>query len=342
MKIEMGESLFYSWLRHVKECQIVQTNWKPSPSWQLQNETEIERFMSIVGEYYQNKYDYNIYKKNSFSQLLMQAEIDALGISVSEESGAEVYAVDVAFHKDGLLYGGGRQDTVMVILKKLIRTALCMTGYFGVDGGEIIFASPKIHNAVLNDLEPCVAELNALFTENNYKFIARIIANDDFNEHVLAPILIASPDVSDTSELFMRGFQLVNMFGGERRVSRKRTVKTADNNADSNDEVVSTDALSEFKIGKIAQTLLRKELENGKVSDDEIKSMQTREYSKTAFDLNYPLLVAEGSEFDSVRYYSKPLVINGKQYYLCSQWFEVPANNDRPFLLAWLVKQGVI
>lgn len=30
MKIEMGESLFYSWLRHVKECQIVQTNWKVS------------------------------------------------------------------------------------------------------------------------------------------------------------------------------------------------------------------------------------------------------------------------------------------------------------------------
>lgn len=29
MKIEMGESLFYSWLRHVKECQIVQTSWNP-------------------------------------------------------------------------------------------------------------------------------------------------------------------------------------------------------------------------------------------------------------------------------------------------------------------------
>jgi len=31
MKIEMGESLLYSWLRHVKECQIAQTNWKVSP-----------------------------------------------------------------------------------------------------------------------------------------------------------------------------------------------------------------------------------------------------------------------------------------------------------------------
>ena len=42
MKIEMGESLFYSWLRHVKECQLVQTNWKVSPKWTLRHEEELE------------------------------------------------------------------------------------------------------------------------------------------------------------------------------------------------------------------------------------------------------------------------------------------------------------
>ncbi len=42
MKIEMGESLFYSWLRHVKACQIVQTNWKVSQHWELKHEAEIE------------------------------------------------------------------------------------------------------------------------------------------------------------------------------------------------------------------------------------------------------------------------------------------------------------
>lgn len=41
MKIEIGESLFYSWLRHVKECQLVQMNWKASPEWQLQHEEEL-------------------------------------------------------------------------------------------------------------------------------------------------------------------------------------------------------------------------------------------------------------------------------------------------------------
>jgi len=48
--------------------------------------------------------------------------------------------------------------------------------------------------------------------------------------------------------------------------------------------------------------------------------------------------VSEETEFDSVRYYAKPLFIHGKQYYMCSQWFETSANNDRPYLLKWIEK----
>lgn len=33
MKIEIAESLVYSWLRKVRNCRIVQTNWKPAPEW---------------------------------------------------------------------------------------------------------------------------------------------------------------------------------------------------------------------------------------------------------------------------------------------------------------------
>ena len=33
MKLEIGESLCYSYLRHVKHCWLVQTNWKPSEHW---------------------------------------------------------------------------------------------------------------------------------------------------------------------------------------------------------------------------------------------------------------------------------------------------------------------
>jgi len=330
----MGESLFYSWLRHVKECQVVQTNWKPSPSWQLQGEDELKRFMGITDEHFQNKYGYGVYKNNSFSQLLLQAEVDALGISMADDE-TDIFAIDVAFHESGLNYGD-RKETVMRVIKKFIRTALCLIGYFRITKGEIIFASPKIHNAIINDLEPCITDLNTLLFDYNYNFTVRVIANDDFNELVLKPILIASEGVSDTSELFMRGYQLIKMFGDDRRPSKMIVPKEADS------RVVSDDTLSELKIGKIAQTFLREALENGKVDDEEISLMRTKDYSKSFFGIDFPLLVLASEEYDSVRYYAKPLVIKGVQYRLCSQWYEVSANNDRPFLLSWLEKHGAI
>ena len=328
MKIEMGESLFYSWLRHVKECQVVQTNWKPSPSWEIRDEDILKVFMKVAGDYYQDKYDYDIYKNNSFSQFLVQAEIDALGINISADGSAQIYAVDVAFHEAGLNYTA-RGGTTANVVKKLIRTALCMKGYFGIGEGDIIFASPKIHNAVMTDLESCIDDLNSLFIDNSYSFTARVIANDDFNDLVLKPILIASDGVSDTSELFMRGYQLIKMFGNE-RTTRQRTAKQVSG------RVASNDTLSELKVGKIAQTFLREALENGKADDDEVSLMQTKDYSKSVFGIDFPLIVPADNDCDSVRYYTKPLTIRSKQYRLCSQWFEVAANNDRPFLLAWL------
>lgn len=33
MKIEIGESLALSYLKHVKKCVIYQTNWKSSSQW---------------------------------------------------------------------------------------------------------------------------------------------------------------------------------------------------------------------------------------------------------------------------------------------------------------------
>ncbi len=55
MKIEMGESLFYSWLRHVKECQIVQTNWTTSGQWTLLHEDKLEEIKSVTDKFFSEK-----------------------------------------------------------------------------------------------------------------------------------------------------------------------------------------------------------------------------------------------------------------------------------------------
>ena len=293
--------------------------------------------MQMSDKHFTAHYEIGVYKKNSsLAQLLRQAEVDALGISMSDE-GAKLYAVDVAYHENGLNYGG-RKETVEGIAKKFLRTSMCLHGYFEINDGEIIFASPKINASVFNDIEPIMTDLNFLLSKYNFGFKARLIANDDFNEKILKPIITASDGVADTSELFMRAYQLTKMFERTKTVnsfSRKvapeqvstPSVKT------SSDINVTIESLKELKVGKIAQTVLRELLEGDKISHEEIALMQTEEYSKQKFNLNYPLLDIMCRESSGLkRYYVEPLTTDGTKFYMCSQWNP----NTKEFLLQWL------
>lgn len=337
MKIEMGESLFYSWLRHVKECQIVQTNWKVSSQWQLSDADTLENLMKVVDKHYSDKCGYTIFKQNtSLSQLLQQGECDVLGISIHLNS-TTYYAVDVAFHEAGLNYGN-REATVMKVLEKCARTAFCLHGYLSTKEAEIIFASPKINTAVLSDLISCIEDMNTLFADNEYRFTFRIIANEEYNDLVLKPILLLSDDVADTSELFLRSYQMYKMFSDMKSTMKMTRTTALTAKADPVEyDYTDADVYQELKIGQLAQKVLGGMLCDGCVSDEEIAAMQTAEYSKQQFDLQYPLLVKANTEYERVRYYTKPLTINGQTYYMCSQWFEKNgANNDRPYLLKWI------
>lgn len=333
MKIEIGESLFYSWLRHVKDCQIVQTNWKVSPQWELSNKDEIRALMEHADNLFSQKYGYAIFKQNSLEQLLRQSECDVLGISLQHDGSIEYHSIDVAFHESGLQYGDKTATTERVI-KKCLRTAMCLRGYLGASNAVIVFASPKVNPAQIVSLTPCLEDANLLLQQHGLDYHIRLIVNRDFDVQVLRPILLVSDHVADTSELFMRSYQMYQMFAesnGESSVRRKPAVQ-------QKMEVFAdpADGFDEMKVGKIANGVLRNRLEAGYATADEILLMQQKEYSKSTFGLNYPLLVEATSDFEQVRYYSRSLTIRGSEYYLCSQWFETAANNDRPFLISWL------
>lgn len=341
MKIEMGESLFYSWLRHVKECQIVQTNWKVSSQWSFKHTEEIEDILQEIDTYFEKTYNYKIFKKNtSLSQIIQQGECDVLGVCI-ENSTPKYYAVDVAFHEAGLNYGT-REETILKVIAKSIRTAFCLYGCLDAKSGDIVFASPKINNAILNDLVPLLSYTNKFFNDKGFLFNIRVICNEEFEEKILHPILLVSENIADTSELFMRSYQLFSMFASVKTkparpaLTRNSSVKSSSLNIE-----YTADVYGELKVGKLAQTVLKSILESDYVSDEEISLLQSLEYSKKTFDLQYPLLVLSGTNFPTVRYYSKPITIKGNSYYLCSQWFEVPTNNDRPYLLNWIKQHSI-
>ena len=341
MKIEIGESLLLSWLRHVKECKLVQLNWKASSQWELKEKEVLNELMKATSDWFSSNYGYNIYKQNvGLEQLIAQGEIDVIGINFDDER-QHIYGIDVAFHGAGLNYGL-RATTVATVIKKIIRTAMCIKGYFGIDTATIIFASPKINPAEEADLRKCLIDLPRIFEEFGLDYQVRIICNDEFNDKVLQPTLNVLDEVADTSELFMRSLKMYNMFASKKSVSsnKRKYSSTVNSNKPTMEriEAEGIEGLEEMKIGVIARKVLRKMLEEGKASKEEVEKMQTSEYSKETFDIQYPLLkkASNESEIKPHRYYANPVKIYGEYYFLCSEWYEVPGNNDRPYLLKWI------
>lgn len=320
MKIEIGESLMYSWLRHVKGCQLVQNNWKVSPKWVLNNENKLKQFVNDVQKELCNRYD--IFGKNTFIQFLEQGEADAVGFNPADN---EYYAIDVAYHRGTLNYNG-KQKTIAKVLEKCLRSALCFYGYLDIDTANIIFASPRIGESMLNDLIPAIDELQNISDRLGFHFKYLLYGNDDFTNSLVSPVIACGDDVNDTTELFLRAYQLLKLV--------KKTPGKCSNNSSTQSH--QSAIYSQFKIGRLANIVLRSKLENGKFTKQEIDEFLDAGYSKTTFGLQYPLLTTNRNQTNEIRYYAAPLTIGSKEYYLCSQWFETKSNNDRQLLEAWL------
>lgn len=203
MKIEIGDSLLYSWLRDVKECQLVQMNWKTSTdSWKMKNEETLQKLMETSSQFFHNKYHYPIYRGiTSLSQFLQQAEIDAIGVCF-EENSQFIYAMDVAFHEAGLDYGI-HDETVMRVIKRILQAVMSLYGYFDLKAGEIIFVSPKIHNSVMPAITQCILDTQELLDQAGLKYKVRMIANDNFEENIMRPVIAASDLLADKFEMPM-------------------------------------------------------------------------------------------------------------------------------------------
>ena len=316
MKIEMGESACYSWLRHIKGCQIVQTNWKASPNWEIQHEDELDEIKNAASRLFSDKYGYEIFRKSKNpAQIIAQAECDVIGVDLRQ--GKKLYAMDVAYHGGGLNYGD-KIETSTKIIAKCLRTAMCIYGFLDSKEAEIIFCSPKINKNVLDVIEPCIPDLQQLTDSLGMRFAYKVIGNEEFYEHILKPLEDASESVADTNELFLRSYQLSQMFKGS-----KQQDKAAVENTTAGE-----------KIGEYAERVLLTALREGRVPAEELELLQTKEYSAKALKLSYPALVRSDSDFERKRYLlSKPVSVSGIQYYICSQWMDTA--KQRPYVEKW-------
>ena len=210
MKIEVGESLMRSWLRHVQGCQFAELNWKPSSSWPVCG--DVQPLMVSARDHFKSGLGVEIFGSQTAYQVLKQGEVDVLGIRLKPNGEmGKVYSVDMAFHEAGLNYGSV-SETVNRVLKKLIRSIMIIRSVFGFLPQQVAFASPVVGQPYVSALNKVMQALEEFLLGQQIPCEALLNVNDSFREMVLDPVIAVSSDVADTSELFLRSYQLLNIF----------------------------------------------------------------------------------------------------------------------------------
>lgn len=245
MKIEMSESLVTSWLKHVKHCIVVNTNWKASPYWTPAiTDQKISEICNAATHYFidhklrileAGELDEHLNGGGnvcSWQSMLLQTECDAVGVAHSQdETGLHVYAVESAFHRNGVQYSkrkstwsrldlSGADVTAWNIALKLFKNALSMYRWYGKKNTSVVFVAPmssvpveqKIIEAV-NVVKDFYHEIQLGFDFELYFEHATPGAAGSFSECVKSPVNLAASVVDDTSELYLRGHVLDNGTG---------------------------------------------------------------------------------------------------------------------------------
>lgn len=208
MKIEMGESLVRTWVRHCRGCQLAELNWKPSPVWAGEATGEQVGWYEAAKEVFHSA----VLKKTAgLSQFLRQAELDVLGVRTEGIEIVNIIGVDIAVHTQGLLYISNA-DTGAIIAKKMFRTALILDTYFPGVPAEILFLSPKVNPSTVPFVVEAQEMMSAFFEEKRPSFVFQTIINGDFKTRILDAASKCAGKVADTSELFLRAMQLTNLF----------------------------------------------------------------------------------------------------------------------------------
>lgn len=320
MKVEIGESLIFSWLRHVQSFAVTQLNWKPSPSWPLSNEhalrQEFERIRTLARE----TIGIPIFKQGEFAQFVRQAEIDVLGVRLPHDRAtAQAIAVDSAFHEGGLNYGSA-DETVGRVLKKVVRAALAIDGYLKVDEAQVVFATPKVAEPIRAAINRHLADLEVAFAEPAPRRLRfRLIANGDFADEILQPVLTAAANVADTSELFLRAQQLMALC--ERPARQPRPMRSG---------AVPTERGE--GIGAHVRATMADLAASGRLTPPMVAELTSARYSKSRFNLAYPFLKPVDPAVDLpsqrrdhngyARYWKDPVRIGDYRFLVCHEWFD--------------------
>jgi hypothetical protein len=288
--------------------------------------------------------------------MLLQCEIDTVGVEIKNGAVEKIYMIDSAFHEAGLNYG----DTVARIIKKLIRAVFIAKLVYPKISCDIVFVSPKCGYDLKDELYRCVKILNELIQQSSPEISTYILVNEDFAKNIYLPISQNINTISDDNDLFLRSIQLAEIakgYAGEVSIKKPHTRRySLDELTFIDDETPSVPPKSTSTSGipvgytyrnldsvtphtsynsqrktprggnqMIVFSILNSLIRNGKMTDLVLKNLTSLDYTKRTFNLStFPVLLPQSefksSGFERNRFYGDLIEINGKDYLVCSQW----------------------
>lgn len=324
MKIEIAESLVFSWLRHVRGCVVAQTSWKPSPTWPVAREGELRKTFADVRRFADEHIGVRIFKQGAFDQFVRQTEIDVLGLRLPDGTGARsVIAVDTAFHEAGVNYGSA-DETIGRVVKKLIRAAFALEAYVDAGDTTVLFATPKMAQPIREGIERHLQALETMLVRQPalamHRIRFRVVANRDFMDEIIQPVVEQADKVADTSELFMRAQQLFSLGEAAPRNGFLGAARPTSRTSDEGD-----------KIGKHVRATMHELAASNRLSPAHVGKLLDPRYCKAVFNLGLPFLKAVDPAVDVSkqrtdengygRYWKHPLRVGNHDFLMCSQWF---------------------
>jgi hypothetical protein len=352
MKIEIGESLIYSFLRHEKSCLVTQTNWKASGNWNISEDTQ-DSVKYTFDKLKSHHAFSDIFGTQELAQVIKQAEIDVLGISL-KNSEQRVYAFEVAFHENGLNYGS-KIETRNRIFKKLLRGYLTMKYYFQNHKYTIAFCSPKVHNATEKHIQEYFDVLKE-FQSDEVSF--EYYSNEKFYTDIMQKTLEKTKNEADSSELFSRAVKLLKLsesFSPIQPQIEENEEETIDPEVNQTPQNIQTQEqnveivtirgndipVPPPQIGGVFQQGVRKVmkilLNQNILTDVEIIRLQDAQYCNRELNLNYPLLRLEhkGPIINGYPRYWTRETFGG--YLVCNDWYPLnPIHNHYEYFKQWL------
>jgi hypothetical protein len=323
MKIEIGEFLILSWLRHVRGCVITQMNWSPSPAWPIARERELRATFEAIRTFSDDTIGASSFGQVDFGTFVRHASIDVLGLRLDPTGGIEAIAVDSAINDTELPHGSA-EETIVRLIQRMTRAGFALAAYLAPRQASVVFATPWLAMAIRQEVQRHLALLERRLAErphavSHLRF--RVIADGDFADEIVQPVLEHADAVADTSGLV-----------GQPQPPTRPGSGGNGSGPPGADRPIKAPVRKGGRIGEHVRRTMHELAASGRLTPRIVGDLLDARYCKARFNLGYPFLqrVEHGVPLSRQgndrhghgRYWKRPLKLGLQEFLMCNDWYD--------------------